>query len=83
MVHASILDPSVPAWSSYYLDGIGFISPWLITEVPARMKGVTLMDRLFVGQLIRIYADSLILVAVPWTVLRLVARGYGFLRRTV
>jgi hypothetical protein len=65
------------------LDGIGFISPWLITEVPARMKGVTLMDRLFVGQLIRLYIDSLILVAVPWVVVRLVARAHGFLHRPV
>ena len=78
-VHASVLDPSVPAGSSYYLEGIGFFT-WLITEVPARMKDVSLMDRLFVGQLLRIYIVSLILVALPWTVLRLAARAHAFLR---
>jgi hypothetical protein len=79
-VHASVLDPSVPAGSSYYLEGIGFFSPWLITEVPARMKDVSLMDRLFMGQLLRFYIVSLILVALPWTVLRLAARAHAFLR---
>ena len=80
MVHASRLDPNVPFGSSYYLDGIGFVSPWLITEVPAVMKGVSLMDRLFFVQLARIYVEGLILVAIPWVALRLAARGLGFLR---
>ena len=79
MTHASRLDPSVPFGSSYYLDGIGFLSPWLITEVPATMTNVSLMDRLFLSRLVAMYADGLILVVVPWVTLRLSARALGFL----
>ncbi|HUQ99703.1 MAG TPA: hypothetical protein VM166_09635 [Gemmatimonadaceae bacterium] len=78
--HASRLDPSVPFGSSYYLNGIGFVSPWLITEVPTTMNNVSLMDRLFLGRLFGLYATAFILVGVLWVALRLAARTLGFLR---
>ena len=80
-VHASVLDPSVPLGSSSYLAGIGFINPWLITEVPASMKHVTLSHRIFPGQLAGLYLLSLIVVAGFWSIIRLVARTINSTRR--
>jgi hypothetical protein len=79
---ASLLDPSMQR-SASYLEGIGFFNPWLITEVPPQMKNVSLMDRLFLGQLLRFYVLSLIFVALPWIVLRFAARVHALLRRTL
>jgi hypothetical protein len=65
---------------SPYVDGIGFVTPWLITEIPAGPDDVSSVDRIFPGQLLRLYAVSLFLVATLWGLLRLAANGAAFLR---
>ena len=79
-VHARVLDPNVPAHASEYLNGVGFLTPWLITEIPTRLRNVSLVDRVFPGQLLRLYVTSFILVAVLWVFVRFLGKAFSFIR---
>jgi hypothetical protein len=45
-VHESVLDPSLPPHSSAYVNALGGLFPWWITEVSPRLRHVSVADRL-------------------------------------
>lgn len=80
MVPARVLDPTLLAHSSYYLDALGLF-PWLITEIPPYLHFVTLADRLDLGGLVRNYVISFILVITLWVPVRTTLYTAALIRR--
>jgi hypothetical protein len=80
-VHASVLDPSVPPFYSAYLDALGGLFPWWITEVPPELRHVSVADRLNVLNLMTHYLISVILVAILWILVRTALQAATFVRR--
>lgn len=80
--HASILDPTLTC-DSCYVEGFGFFMPWFITPLPAGFKHVSLIDRFFPSELLRLYTISFVAVAVLWVFLRsLAAVGRAIVSRS-
>lgn len=81
-VHESVLDPSLPEHSSAYVDALGGLFPWWITEVPPRLSDVSLIDRLNVLNLMTHYLIAFTLVAILWALVRITLHAAAFIRRT-
>jgi hypothetical protein len=81
-VHESVLNPILPPHSSAYLDALGGLFPWWITEVPPRLTHVSAADRLNVLNLMKHYLISVVVVAILWVLVRTTLQAAAFVRRT-
>ena len=81
-VHESVLDPTLAPHSSAYVDALGGLFPWWITEVPPRLSNVSVTDRLNVLNLMTHYLISAILVAILWVLVWVTLQAAAFIRRT-
>ena len=68
-VPATMVDPSLRC-SSCYLRAVGGFFPWFVTEVPAQLRNVSLLDRFDIANLAILFVICLIVVTLVWIALR-------------